>query len=190
MRTVAELENLKEIASISAGNISTAMSKLTGRKIEVQVPEIGLASVEEVASEIADENEEVVVSLVQVSGDIEAVHIFVGRKEEMMCLSEKAMALGVGLDEVWMEMANILSGSTLTALGKLLGLKLEQTPPDISSGMWRAVSDAIFANIGGNEDEVFLWIARYVCPASHGEIKSVLVCNVEATKTLLAKMKS
>ena len=68
--TPKELDALRETASIGAGHAATALSQMTDSRIMISVPQITIASLEDVPQQIANAEEPIAAVLMQMLGDL------------------------------------------------------------------------------------------------------------------------
>ena len=126
-----QLDALTETVSIGAGNAATALSKLVGRKIMIEIPTITVHNVEEISNIFKDPNK-VTVSIIQnLQGDIDGLSMLLFPYDSALCLAnmlqhkhEETIDLSSEITiSLLKEVANILSGSYLTAISDFLSIK-------------------------------------------------------------------
>ena len=123
-----QLDVLREIGNIGAGNATTALAKLVNAKIDMKVPRVALVDFPNLSSTIGNEEDLMVAVLVTLSGDIKGMMMFMMDKKSTVFLIEQMLA-GSGMEvgdefgdmemSVIGELGNIISGSYLTALSSL-----------------------------------------------------------------------
>ena len=110
---------LKELANIGAGNATTALAKLVGKRIEIGIPDIELVKLNELQDFIGEAERVMTGILVELSGDVSGIMMFlldeeVSEKIINILLSRKS---GTQIDfndlekSVVMELGNIIIGS-------------------------------------------------------------------------------
>jgi len=140
--TRLQLDALREVGTIGAGNASVAFSEMLECKIKLRVPWARLIRVSEVSTMLAPPRELLVEIHTKITGDINALIVVVFDREDAARLSdiilrniivrEKSNVLDILGRDAIAELCNILIGSYLTALNKFLGLKLYHHIPSIS----------------------------------------------------------
>src|SRR5690625_6711884 len=65
-----QLDMLKEIGNIGAGNAATSLSKLINKRVDMQVPSVKIVPFEEVMNIIGGPDQMIVAILFQIQGDI------------------------------------------------------------------------------------------------------------------------
>ncbi|MDQ0214279.1 chemotaxis protein CheC [Oikeobacillus pervagus] len=139
------LDILKEIGNIGAGHAATALSSLLNRKIDMKVPDVRVASFDEMI-DLAGGAEYVAVSVfLRIDGDAKGSMFFVLPLEQATYFVQKITGddafsfttppcSELGLSAM-QEVGNILSGSYLSALSDFTGLNLYPSVPELSVDM-------------------------------------------------------
>jgi chemotaxis protein CheC len=152
-----EVDALQELASIGCGQALTALGKLMGRRIDMDVPE---AWVGRSAGAVADFLGEMDQHLVAVGVRLEGVlagHLVLALPEPDA--QRMAAALGYPVPEAgaWgelaesalMESGNIVGSAFVSALARMLNLKLLLSVPDLARGDGRSCLDRLVARESG-----------------------------------------
>lgn len=148
-----ELDLLKEIGNIGAGNAATSMSKLINKKIDMQVPSVKIVEFDEVMNMIGGPEELIVAIMFHIEGDTPGtVYFILSRKEaeqlvnQMVPGQENSMFSGIESNpfviSILQEAGNILTGSYLTALSDFLKLNMQPSIPYYSFDMAGAILSA------------------------------------------------
>lgn len=142
-----QLDVLKEIGNIGAGNAATALAKLLNRKIDMDVPRTKILGFQEVSETLGGAELPVVGILLKVSGDLTGNIMFILQQKAACMLVN--MLMGRPLDEVHdfsemeisalKEIGNILAGSYLSALSSLTNLTIMPSVPDLAIDMAGAI---------------------------------------------------
>ncbi|RKY37581.1 MAG: CheY-P-specific phosphatase CheC [Candidatus Omnitrophota bacterium] len=146
---------LREIGSICAGNAATALSQLTNKKIEINVPEIYFLPVEKVP-QIVGEERLVVGLIVRILGDFPSVVLLIFSHKDALGLaslltSRKPSNGGVITDmerSALKEIGVILANAYLGALSVFVKWGLVPTVPEIIEDMAGAMVDYILIELG------------------------------------------
>ncbi len=170
-----QLDILKEVGNIGAGNAATALSKLLNKKIDMKVPDVRIVSFDEMMN-MAGGTENVVAGVfLRIEGDAPGSMFFllpIGQAEKFIqdMLGDESFSLQsppyneLGLSAL-QELGNILSGSYLSSLSDFTNLSLYPSVPALCIDMVGAiisyglielsqVSDyAIVIDTALNEDE-------------------------------------
>ena len=143
-----QLDVLREIGNIGAGNATTALAKLVNAKIDMGGPKVALVDFPNLATTIGNEEDLMVAVLVTLSGDIKGMMMFMMDKKSTIFLIGQMLAgsgMEVGEDfgdmemSVISELGNIISGSYLTALSSLLNMSIDMSIPYTAVDMAAAI---------------------------------------------------
>ncbi|MFN3283616.1 MAG: CheY-P phosphatase CheC [Pseudothermotoga sp.] len=163
--TERQLDLLKEIGNIGTGNAATALSTLTGKKIEITVPNAEIVPIEKIVF-IFPQPEDIVIGIrMVVRGDAELdVLLILDRQAGKRILTD---LLGSPCEDITQldemstsalkEIGNIMCGSYITALAEFTQLYLDPLPPELSIDMLVAiVSEAILASANYEDEAIFV----------------------------------
>ncbi|MCI8409221.1 MAG: chemotaxis protein CheC [Lachnospiraceae bacterium] len=138
---------LREVGNIGAGNATTALAQLINSKIDMTVPKVDLLTFSELSDVVGSAEKLVVGILVNLSGDIDGMMMFmldytaahylvnciIGKeKENMEAFTEMDFS-------ALKEIGNIIAGAYLSALSTLMNLKIKESIPYMSIDMAGAV---------------------------------------------------
>lgn len=142
-----QLDALKEVSNIGAGNAATALSMMIGKKVDMTVPAVNVVRLEEIVEQNGEE--EVAGTVVRVLGDIAGNILLVFEKQT----SENVIKKLVGSKQspesemgksVLCEIANIISASYMNAISQLTGLAMAPSVPATSYDMLGAILTTTF----------------------------------------------
>ncbi len=125
-----QLDVMREIGNIGAGNACTALSVLLGTAIDMSVPSVSLLGYESTAEHLGGEDKMVIGLKIEINGDLEGmmVHVVERRFAERIINTFYAKEIEniANLDEmdssVLNEMANITSGAYANSIASLTSL--------------------------------------------------------------------
>jgi chemotaxis protein CheC len=149
-----QLDALRELANIASGTAATALSKMLGRDVDLNVPK-ALALPLADAVDAAGPPEETVSGVVlQVAGGLDALVLLLFPLEHAQTLCR---LLGVEArtevgDSALAEIGNILGSSYLNALASMTGLPLEPGPPNLTTDLLGAIVASLLAQTVGESD--------------------------------------
>lgn len=155
---------LKELANIGAGNATTALAKLVGKRIEIGIPDIELVKLNELQDFIGEAERVMTGILVELSGDVSGIMMFlldeeVSEKIINILLSRKS---GTQIDfndlekSVVMELGNIIIGSYIKSISKMTGLTIAPSVPMFQVDMASALISVPAIQFGKIEDKVLM----------------------------------
>ncbi|HBM75101.1 MAG TPA: CheY-P-specific phosphatase CheC [Clostridiaceae bacterium] len=139
--TDLQLDALKEIGNIGAGNAATALSQMIQKRIDMTVPQVDIMPIDKIVSRIGKEEEEVVAIELRIFGDAPGNMIFLVTMASAFRLVEMLTGQKVsgGLNEfqtsALQELGNILTGAYINSLVKLTGMMMISSVPAISIDM-------------------------------------------------------
>lgn len=160
--TREEDDQLKEITNIGAGNASTALSTMLGKKVDMSVPESFIGGIEKVQRLIGPEDETVAATFLKFHGEIEGAMVMIlSPKSALGFINVLTGSQRESLSEVTdsdrsviQEVGNILLGASITAINKFLDLSLIHSIPDISVDKLGAVLDSVLIEMGALSGEI------------------------------------
>lgn len=188
-----QLDVLREIGNIGAGNAATALAKMLNKKIDMDVPKVKILEFKEVNDILGGADEQVIGILLSVTGDLTGNIMFILDYKAARVLVNILMGLPAEEDSEFSEMelsalkeiGNILSGSYLSALSTLTNLSIMPSIPDIAIDMAGAILSVPAIEFGKVGDTVLYIETEF----SEGSTKVVgdffLVPDVDSYDTLL-----
>lgn len=159
------IDILREIGNIGVGNAIGALSRLLGNEVKMTVPEVRFLEFKEVGSLLGGDEVVVFGILVQITGDINGMMMFLVKPESARNLVGGLMAsMGVTLssDEEFSEMhmsaleeiGNILCSSYLGALSNFINKSAKPSPPILAQDMATAILSVPAIEFGKMADGV------------------------------------
>ncbi|SJZ64662.1 chemotaxis protein CheC [Selenihalanaerobacter shriftii] len=153
-----QLDALKEIANIGAGNAATAFSQLLEQRIDMSVPEANILPLSEVPEILGGAETLIAGILVKVAGDAPGKILFAleeksAEKLTNMLLDEKLeLDLKSKTDQIQdstlEEIGNILTNSYLNALSRMTDFSLLPSVPALAYDMAGAILEVTFLQAG------------------------------------------
>ncbi|HBR03179.1 MAG TPA: CheY-P-specific phosphatase CheC [Ruminiclostridium sp.] len=157
-----QLDVLREIGNIGAGNAATALAKLLDKKIDMKVPKINVMKFSEVSDVLGGAETLVVGILLIVQGDISGSLMFILDEQSarilVNILMNKSHNAKLEYDEMTLsvlkEIGNILAGSYLSALSNLTNLRIMPGVPDLAVDMSGAILSVPAIEFAKDSDSV------------------------------------
>ncbi|WP_106497604.1 chemotaxis protein CheC [Lentibacillus sp. Marseille-P4043] len=145
-----QLDVLREIGNIGAGNAATSMSKLLDTKVDMQVPAVEVVAFDEVMDMIGGPEELIVAIFIRIQGPAPGTVYFILTKDEAEYLVravtsdpefilndvEQPNELAIS---ALLEVGNILAGSYLSALSDFTNINMQPSVPSLSIDMAGAI---------------------------------------------------
>ncbi|MBK1812949.1 chemotaxis protein CheC [Clostridium sp. YIM B02505] len=153
-----QLDALKEVSNIGAGNAATALSQLLNRKIDMTVPNVKVIDFMDIYNFVSEE-ELVAAVLVKVLGDAPGNILFVFEKSIASNIIE--VLTGMKEDEfsemgnsVLCEIGNIISAAYMNAIARLTNLSIMPSVPAVAFDMLSAILSSTFVESAQYSDSV------------------------------------
>lgn len=155
--TSFQLDALREVSNIGAGNAATSLSVLLGTKIDMSVPNMNLIAFDELFNSYKEN--EVVAVLVKVLDDIEGSILYIVDSTvafniiSKMTLNTEDNLTEMGISVIG-EIGNIISSSFMNAIAEFTGLKVTASVPVVVNDMISAILVSTFMEAGQCQDYV------------------------------------
>lgn len=155
-----QLDALKEISNIGAGNAATSLSQLLGRRIEMAVPKTNIAAFAEIVEIVGGAEKEVVGGYMFVGEGTPMGILFLMSKEQALHILNILFRENSTNQEFFNEMqasafkeiVNILAGSYLNALGVFTQRIFVPSVPALAIDMAGAILGEVLQQIGEISD--------------------------------------
>ena len=164
-----QLDALREIGNIGAGNSATALSQLINRRIEMNVPNVTIVPLEEVP-DLVGGPETVVGVFLRVYGKAPSNILFLMPQDSAFYLVDTLMGKQRGetksldfMDQsALMEIGNILSGAYLNALFNFTQLALLPSIPALAMDMAGAILNVVLVQLGQMGDHALVIETKFI----------------------------
>lgn len=156
-----QLDAMKEIANIGAGNAATALAQLMNAKVNMSVPYINIISFDEIFDKMP--SEEIVVGILLRSlGDAPGNILFIMEKEAaIQIIYNLTSNAGCGIKElndmgnsVLYEIGNIMCSAYMNAISKFTNLLMMPSVPAVTYDMLGAILSTTFIESGQFDEYV------------------------------------
>ncbi len=159
-----QLDALREVGNIGAGNAATALAQMINARIEMTVPRVTILPLGDVPDLTGGADRFVVGVYLGVTGSARASILFVLPVENALRLVDMLMARNPGettsFDEIEVsalqEVGNIIASTYLNALAMFTGLTFMPSVPALGMDMAGAILNAVLAQFGAVGDYVLL----------------------------------
>lgn len=155
-----QLDVLRELGNIGAGNATTALSSMLNKKVDMAVPKINLLDLQDVAQLLGGEETVIAAVLTHVSGDVNGIMMFASNLDDARELVHllTGMELSEGLNELGLsaleEIGNIITGAYLNSLATLISKKMVSSVPNVAIDMAAAILSVPAIEFGKIGDKV------------------------------------
>ena len=165
-----QLDALREIGNIGAGNAATALSQIINRKIDMSVPRLNILPLSEVPDVVGGADTMVAGVYLRVFGPAPSSILFLLPRDSAFSLVDMAMGRERGTTDILnamdesalMEIGNILAGSFLNALSYFTKMTLLPSLPALAILYWPSAMDSDF---------------RMICKARCESVASIIVSS-------------
>lgn len=161
-----QVDALKEIGNIGAGNAATALAQMTNTKIDMNVPQVSILEFNMVPELMGGADTYVVGIYLTVTGSAPGSILFILPVEQACRLVDMMMGQPPGHTDpqqmseleysAMMELGNIISATYLNALAMFTQLTLMPSVPALGMDMAGALLDAVLAQFGEVADHVLV----------------------------------
>lgn len=162
--TPIQMDALREIGNVGAGNSATALSQIINHRIDMNVPEVSIVPLGEVPELVGGPDAMVVGVFLRVYGSAPGNILFLLPAQSAFYLVDMLMGKKHGetqsldfMDEsALMEIGNILSGAYLNALFNLTKLSLLPSIPALAMDMAGAILSVVLIQLGQMGDHALV----------------------------------
>lgn len=159
-----QVDALREIGNIGAGNAATALAQMVNARVEINVPRVNILPFQDVSQLVGGPGAHVAGVYVRVSGSAAANVLFIlpvdnaTRLVDMMLMRKPGTTWDFGEMEssVLEEVGNIICGTYLNALSAFTRLTFASSVPALAIDMAGAILDAILAHFGAVGEHVLV----------------------------------
>lgn len=159
-----QLDILREIGNIGAGNATTALSQLINRRIDMGIPSVKISEFKELAEVLGGPENPIVGILLSVEGEINGMMMFVLEQTSAHNLINLLMAKDIHDFNEFSEMdfsalkeiGNIITGAYLSSLSTLTNLKIIASVPYMAIDMAGAILSVPAIEFGKVGDKALL----------------------------------
>ncbi len=189
-----QLDALREISSIAAGNTATSLSAMLAEKVDIAVPTIMVEALGNVPQALGGEKAiagAVYFSVIgQISGSIFLVLPPSGSLRLVKALTGQKVAQIESLDEIGLsalrELGNITTGTYLRALAKGLKMTISYSIPGFAFDMLGAILDGILARLSLKAEYALIMKNEFTMSGKDGhKIHLIFIPEPESVKVLL-----
>jgi chemotaxis protein CheC len=178
------------LANIGSGTASTALSGMLGKSVDISVPNAFVLPMAEAVGSIGDAESEATGVVLGIIGDLpgSVLLLFTPKDAELMCgLLGVEAGSEYGISAL-MEIGNIVGASYINALGQMIGLDLEPTPPAAATDMLGAIVQTVLAERAGAGDVALLLDSDLVVEGEDCSVSFLLVPDQGGVEQMLERL--
>lgn len=174
-----QLDALREIGNVGAGNAATALSQLINRRIEMSVPKVSVASISDVPDLVGGAETLVAGVFLRVFGKAPGSIMFLLPRDSAYAMVDNLMGRserdGFDLTEMdesaLKEIGNIVAGAYLNALAHFTQITLLPSIPHLAIDMAGAILSLILIALGQVGDYALVIETEFSADLGNSEIK-------------------
>ncbi|WP_127580654.1 chemotaxis protein CheC [Paenibacillus koleovorans] len=172
-----QMDVLKEVGNIGAGNAATALSQLLDKPIDMQVPRVNLLPFEDIVNSVGGADQVVLAVFLRVEGEAPGNMFFFFTPASAKRLLSNFAGIEVEVEGSYSEMelsalgeiGNILAGSYLSSLADFTKLHLIPTVPALAIDMLGAIVSYGFLQYGEMGDHALFIDTQFLEGKDHVE---------------------
>ena len=166
----AQLDALREIGNIGAGNSATALSQVVNKKVDMSVPRVALVPIEDVPDLVGGPDAVIVAVFLRVYGKAPGNILFLMPKQNAFYLVDSALGKPLcttqSLDDMDIsalkEVGNILTGSYLNAFFHFTNIAMLPSIPSLAIDMAGAILNVVLVQLGQMGDHAMVIETKFL----------------------------
>jgi len=191
--TEEQLDFLREMMNVGAGNAAGALRQLLDCKIKVIIPEVHVVPGQKASFVLGDPSTSVVGVRMSMVGDVKGVLFFIvqdDQKKKLIELAQKAMP---GAREtspkpdlsVLSEIGNMVAGVYMETVHDFCKLKIYHTVPTLATDMIQAILDEVIVVLTKEIQLIILVENEFIVEEHHIRTFFLMIPVIESVKTLV-----
>lgn len=164
--TNLHFDAIREMGNIGTGNAATALSRLIGRVVEMDVPVAELVPIYEITSHYGSPEMPVCAILVRTDAEFSCTLIFMIAEDKAPTMADLIIPMDISemdeesrdmmRDSALSEQGNIILGAFLNAMATITGWVLPTTTPAVAHDMLGSIMDLVASLFGVIGDAAML----------------------------------
>lgn len=187
---------MREIGSIGTGNAATALSSLLKIGVEMTVPKVEILGYNEAVDLLGHPEEMVSGVLVQMSGDVSGVMLFLMKmdfiNEVLQCVLQKNISGYEQMGEMEVsaatEVGNIIISSYILSLSKLADMEISLSVPAFSVNMLGGIMTVPMAEFGYVSDKLMMITGKCIIGGRNVDSNLLLLPDIESLNYLMDRL--
>lgn len=192
--STAQMDALREIGNVGAGNSATALSQIINRRIDMNVPKVSIVPLGDVPDMVGGPDAMVVGVFLRVYGLAPSNILFLLPRDSAFYLVDTLMGKKRGdtqvldfMDEsALMEIGNILAGAYLNALFTFTNISLLPSIPALAMDMAGAILSVVLIQLGQMGDHALVIETEFLSEEDDIKGHFFLVPDPGSLETILA----
>lgn len=188
-----QLDALREISSIGAGNAATSLSTMLGQKVNMTVLGVTVEALQNVPQILGGEGKVTNAVYFSVSGQVSGTIFLILPMSESLSLvrilTGRKVARMEDLDKVGLsalkELGNIVVGTYLRAFGRVLKMRMTYSIPGFASDMLGAILDGTLARLVLKAPQTVIVDNEFTVGKDVSKIQLVFILEPESLQVML-----
>lgn len=190
------LDVIREVGSIGTGNAATAVSELLSENVRIKLPDVKIAGFNESMTMLGNPEEPVAAILVQMSGDMDGIMLFLLRMDFINAVLGTMLGKTVSdyseLDELEIsaltEVGNIIISSYVNALSGLAGLDIDLSVPAISINMLGGILSVPMIELGYETNKIMIISGKFILNQQQLDSNLLMLPDIRSLNKLITKL--
>ncbi|PWJ52458.1 chemotaxis protein CheC [Faecalicatena contorta] len=190
------LDVIREVGSIGTGNAATAVSELLSANVRIKLPDVKIAGFNESMTMLGNPEEPVAAILVQMSGDMNGIMLFLLRMDFINAVLGTMLGETVSdyteLDELEIsaltEVGNIIISSYVNALSGLAGLDIDLSVPAISINMLGGILSVPMIELGYETNKIMIISGKFILNQQQLDSSLLMLPDIRSLNKLITKL--
>ncbi len=187
---------MKEIGSIGTGNAATALSSMLGIEVRMTIPSVEILGYDESVDALGDPEELVSGVLVEMSGEMSGVMLFVMKmefiNEVLTHVLQKTVSDYMELGEMDMsaltEVGNIIISNYVLSLSKLADMDISLSVPGFAVNMLGGIMTVPMAELGYESNKIMMIRGKCVIGGKHVESNLLMLPDIKSLNYLMDRL--
>ena len=191
-----EIDVFREIGSIGIGNAATALSQVLGVKVSMKLPRVSIEGYNEAVALIGDPEEIVAAVLVEMSGDVRGIMLYMLKLDFINAILGRLMGKYIDdysqIDELSAsaleETGNIIISSYVNAITKLADIEVPLSVPSVAVNMLGGILSVPISMFGEVPDKLMLIQGEFLIGDTQLKGELLLLPDIESLNFLMKKL--
>lgn len=187
------LDVLKEIGNIGSGNAATALSQLLDMKVDMTPPTVKLLNIYDAAGALGGLERAVLSILVRLTGDIDAVMMFVMEEEFISSILQILIGDGqlepMNMSELKRsaisEIGNIMIAAYAKSIAEISGMFIQISVPAVTYDYVGSILSVPAVEMGAVSDKILFIQDDYFGASETSSANMMLVPSIESLNKLM-----
>lgn len=192
-----QLDVLKEIGNIGAGNAATALATMLNERVDIAVPRVRITDFDTAVRALGGAEQMTVGVLVEFSGEAKGIIMFLLKMED----ANRIMSILVGEEEeeeagrlsemklsAIKEIGNILSASYMNSISMLTGLAIQVSLPTVAIDMAGALMSVPIIQFGEVGDKVMFIEESFMTEGNDLRSNVIMFAEIETVEEIMKRL--